>query len=449
MGTGERMMNAAEIIRGTLQTNPVVAVVSAMSSTIKTEGTTTLLLEACNRAGRGVNFDDPLEKLERNHVAAVREAVKDKALVGAMETFISEELTRLKSFLEALAVIREVSPRSQDMVMASGERMSAHLLATVLQDMGVEAEAVDLAHVVPETVWEVTPGLFRELQQIIGGLCTPTKTKVPVVTGFFGQMPGGLLKSVGRGYTDFTAALISAGLGREKTKEMQVWKEVDGIFTADPRKVPKAKVLDRITPAEAAELTYFGSEVLHPFTMEQVVDANIPIRMKNTFHPEGEGTLILPGEGNVDGGVTAVTAKGDITVFSIQSNRMFNAHGFMARVFQVLANHNVVVDLIATSEVSISCTVDQTGELHRAKKDLENLGTVAITPGKAILAMVGEGMKFSVGTAGKMFSTLGAAGVNIEMISQGASEINISCVVAEKDVETGLKSIHGSFLEGE
>ena len=226
-----------------------------------------------------------------------------------------------------------------------------------------------------------------------------------------------------------------------------MWKEVDGIFTADPRRVPAARVLERISPVEASELTYFGSEVLHPFTMERVVSARIPIRIKNTFNPSGAGTLIAPSARRAKARITAVTAKRGITIFSVESNRMYNAHGFMARVFKALEEHSVNVDLISTSEVSISCTVDRPDELARARPALETLGKVSVTPGRAILAMVGEGMKYAVGTAGRMFSTLGGNGINIEMISQGASEINISCVIKEDDVEKGLRVIHRAFLE--
>jgi aspartate kinase len=267
-----------------------------------------------------------------------------------------------------------------------------------------------------------------------------------VVTGFFGMVPGGLLRAVGRGYTDFTTALIAAGLGAREAEEMQVWKEVDGIYTADPRKVPTARVLARVSPAEAAELTYFGSEVLHPFTMERVVSARVPIRIKNTFRPDAPGTVISADSGTPSR-VTAVTAKRGVTVVTITSNRMVNAYGFLARVFSALEKHGVVVDLVSTSEVSISCTVERHDDAERARHDLEAVGQVQILPGRAILAMVGERMKFAIGTAGKMFSTLGTAGVNIELISQGASEINISCVVREDDVEKGLQAIHAAFVE--
>jgi aspartate kinase len=433
VGSEERLQNVAGIIAKTLQDHQVVAVVSARSGTTKAEGTTSLLLAAADGALSGAGYDGELKAIERLHGG---------------HAFVQSELQKLKAFLSAISVIKELSPRSQDIVLAVGERLSAFLVAQTLQARGIKARFVDLSDVVSEGEAQVDPAFFRRLQARLGDICKP-KDDVPVVTGFFGMVPGGLLPAVGRGYTDFTAAMIAAGLGRREAEELQVWKEVDGIFTTDPRKVTNARVLPRISPAEAAELTYFGSEVLHPFTMERVVAAAVPIRIKNTFHPEREGTVIAPYSPERPAGqITAVTAKRGICSLTITSNRMFNAHGFLARVFSVLERHSVVVDLVSTSEVSISCTIEKQADAERARADLEHLGSVSVLPGRAIVAIVGEGMKFAKGTAGKMFATLGAAAVNVEMISQGASEMNISCVVDESDVQRGVEAIHTAFALG-
>jgi aspartate kinase len=433
VGNAERLENVVDIIAKTLEDRPVIAVVSARSGTSKAEGTTSLLLAAAANALAGTSFEAELALIASNH---------------GRNGFVHRELEKLRGFLSAISVIKELSPRSQDNVLAVGERLSAYLLARALEARNVKARFVDLSTVVPEGEGQVDPVFFRRLQGRLAELCKPDGD-VPVVTGFFGMVPGGLLSAVGRGYTDFTAAMIAAGLGDREVEEMQVWKEVDGIFTTDPRKVASARVLPRISPAEAAELTYFGSEVLHPFTMERVVAANVPIRIKNTFHPERDGTVIAPyGAERPPGHVTAVTAKRGICSLTITSNRMFNAHGFLARVFSAFERHGVVVDLVSTSEVSISCTIEKLQDAEHARADLEQLGSVHISQGRAIVALVGEGMKFSLGTAGKMFATLGAAGVNVEMISQGASEMNISCVVDEKDAARGVEAIHEAFALG-
>jgi aspartate kinase len=446
VGNGERMRNVAGIIERTLAKNPVIAVVSAMSGTTKSEGTTSLLIAAADAARTGAPFTRELELIEQNHFKALGDSVRDAALRDEAKQFVTDELSRLKSFLDAISVIRELSPRSQDNVLAVGEKLSARILTAVLNDRGVKAVFTDLAHVISDDETAVNPAFFRRLQGQLGERCRPRVGEVPVVTGFFGMVPGGLLAAVGRGYTDFTTAMIAAGLGREQVDELQVWKEVDGIFTADPRKVPSARVLSSISPAEAAELTYFGSEVLHPFTMERVVSANVPIRIKNSFRPDAEGTVIAASPAGKTGRITAVTVKRGITVLTITSNRMYNAYGFLSRVFSALAEHGVVVDLVSTSEVSISCTVDRLPEPEKVRTALGEFGTVELTPGHAILAIVGEGMKLATGTAGKLFSTLGSAGVNIEMISQGASEINISCVVKEEQAVAGLNAVHDAFF---
>lgn len=451
VGTGERMRAVAEIIRKTRQGNPVIAVVSAMSGSVKSEGTTSLLLEASENAVTGQDYAAPLARIEKNHRQSLEEAVESDDIRREVGEWLLEELEKLNNILGAVEVLRELSPRSQDLLMATGERLSARLLTATLNDLGVSARCVDLTYSVPDGGKDVSPAFFQGLQKVFADICRPRNDEVPVVTGFFGMVPGGLLRAVGRGYTDFTTALISAGLGKGLAEEMQVWKEVDGIFTADPRRVPNARALPSISPSEASELTYFGSEVLHPFTMERVVAAEIPIRLKNTFHPDNPGTVIKTAGKKDDQSlsVTAVTAKRGITAATISSNRMFNAYGFLARVFGVLSDHGIVVDLVSTSEVSISFTVERGEDLELARKDLETLGTFSTNPGKAILAMVGEGMKFTVGTAGRMFSSLAQGGINIEMISQGASEINISCVIREEDAEKGLQVVHRMFLEQE
>jgi aspartate kinase len=241
--------------------------------------------------------------------------------------------------------------------------------------------------------------------------------------GFFGVVPGSLLQQIGRGYTDLCAALCAVGL---RASELQIWKEVDGIFTADPRKVPTARLLPRITPEEAAELTYYGSEVIHPFTMEQVIRAAIPIRMKNVENPKGHGTVIYPDDAapahadiepvpspslasNAQLGKlpTAVTIKDRILVLNVRSNRKTISHGFFARIFTVLDRHGIVVDLIATSEVHVSMAmhgVFRKGLLDRVLADLKALGEVSYKQDMAILSLVGKQMHNMVGVAGRMFT---------------------------------------------
>lgn len=279
------------------------------------------------------------------------------------------------------------------------------------------------------------------MTEVLREKITSCENRVPVITGFFGPIPGGLIDGeIGRGYTDLCAALIAVGM---KAEELQVWKEVDGIFTADPSKVPTARLLQTITPAEAAELTFYGSEVIHHLTMDQVIHADppIPIRIKNVKNPRGNGTIVVPdaklGVGTLSHNrhpstislrktpkrPTAVTIKDKICVINVHSNKRSISHGFFAKVFSILDKRQMSVDLISTSEVHVSLAIHSANisdeELQTAKVELEECGEVSIIKQMAILSLVGAEMKNMIGIAGRMFSTLGENNVNIEMISQG------------------------------
>jgi len=320
---------------------------------------------------------------------------------------------------------------------------------------------------------------YDDVVQAFGERIKECDSRVPVVTGFFGPIPGSLLHQVGRGYTDLCAALLAAGL---EASELQIWKEVDGIFTADPRKVPTARLISAISPEEAAELTYYGSEVVHPFTMDQAIRKSIPIRIKNVENPRGNGTVIRPNtEDNISSSATishpipepitsksfqnlireteatqrkrsptAVTIKENIVILNINSNRKSVSHGFLANIFRILDKFGVVVDLISTSEVHVSMAIEDyppKNIFERLIRELNHIGTVDIFRDMTILSLVGKEMRNMVGIAGKMFTTLAQGNINIEMISQGASEINISCVIRSRDAVKALNLIHQTCLQ--
>lgn len=283
---------------------------------------------------------------------------------------------------------------------------------------------------------------YKEMAATLEERILACEDRVPVVTGYFGTVPGGLMDGeIGRGYTDLCAALIAVAL---KAEELQIWKEVDGIFTADPTKVPTARLLPTITPSEAAELTFYGSEVIHHLTMDQVIHAQPPIklRIKNVKNSRGNGTIILPDPIPPPGQLrhsrsssalttrktpkrpTAVTIKDKIMVINVHSNKRSISHGFFAKVFSILDKRQLSVDLISTSEVHVSMAVHSPSipaeQMRKAREELEECGEVSIINKMAILSLVGAEMKNMIGVAGKMFSTLGEHNVNIEMISQGS-----------------------------
>jgi aspartate kinase len=374
----------------------------------------------------------------------------------------------LAKILQSAQHLEEVSRGVENKIISKGEKLACRYMVTLLQDKNVPAQFVDLSDVfkrynVPDLTED---GAYKELALAIGQEVIACGDKVPIITGYFGHVPEGLLHSIGRGYTDLCAALVAIGTS---ASELQIWKEVDGIFTADPRKVPTARLLPSVSPSEAAELTFYGSEVIHPFTMEQVIKARIPIRIKNVMNPRGTGTVILPDPESVNDPLrpklfrgrsssslstmnqpkrpTAVTIKHSIVVLNIHSNRRTRAHGFLANIFSILDRHHLSVDLISSSEVHVSMALHseysmlsgngaqtpgghlndsdelkiQDLRLHGAVEDLAKLGTVDLVADMAIVSLVGKQLKNMTGISGKFFSVLGDNNINIEMISQGSS----------------------------
>ncbi|GAQ09039.1 probable aspartokinase [Aspergillus lentulus] len=449
-------------------------------------GTTNRLLRAARDAENAQSHEyvSLVEAVRLEHVQVVEIQIKSETLRTQLISEINGECERVLKVLEAAQTLGEISARCVDKVISTGEKLSCRLMAAFLQDRGVDSQYVDLAEVIDFPIGSqgLDQDFYNNLATVLGRKIRDCEGRVPVVTGFFGTVPGGLLDQIGRGYTDLCAALVAVGV---HAKELQVWKEVDGIFTADPRKVPTARLLPAITPAEAAELTFYGSEVIHPFTMEQVIRARIPIRIKNVMNPKGDGTVIFPDstyelERTTPGHdprlfrtrspslmqrpkrPTAVTIKHKILVINVHSNKRSLSHGFFAGIFSVLDRWRLSIDLISTSEVHVSMAlhsempllngvgrdeyqiIDE--DLKGALNDLQKYGTVDIIPEMAILSLVGKQMKNMIGVAGRMFTTLGENNVNIEMISQGASEINISCVIEERDADRALNIIHTSMF---
>lgn len=451
LGTPERLKKVSAIIRDYRQHSSLIVVVSAMSSHTKAEGTTSRLIQAGELALAGKDFSACLDAIEQTHRVQLQSVLQHPEILQKIEKQIHTELQGLRSFLTAIQIIKEISPRSEDMIIGTGERLSAMLVAGMLQDQGIHAQYVNLSTIVDSSYSEIDVAFYQMLYKNFSQILPDTENMIPVVTGYFGFVPGGILENIGRGYTDLTSALMAAAT---HAQELQIWKEVDGIFTADPRKVKNAQVLSMISPTEAAELTFFGSEVLHPFTMEQAMKANVPIRIKNTLAPHQQGTVIIPNshsnpQTQSNKQATAATTKFPISILNIYSNRMLHSTGFLSKVFDILKSHHIVVDLISTSEVNISCTLPHKEEYEALITELSTLGTVTLKPHYAIISLVGENMILAPGTAAKMFSALAKQNINIEMITQGASEINISCVVKEEVAIQALQTIHQTFLESE
>ncbi|CAL3966023.1 unnamed protein product [Diplocarpon coronariae] len=487
---GKFPVNIAEdIVRAGLASNKIAVVCSARSTGKKVEGTTSRLLEifgvleAVNavKDTESVHYESLVAEYERlvqivceDHVLAARGHIRDKGIQDSVARQIEDECKEIIEYrIAAERWHLEIDGRSKDRIVSFGEKLSCRFLAALLQDRGVAAEFVDLSDVVNTKLGRgLDLTFYKSLAAALREKVLACEDRVPVLTGYFGTVPGGLMDGeIGRGYTDLCASLVAVGMTAE---ELQVWKEVDGIFTADPTKVPTARLLQTITPAEAAELTFYGSEVIHHLTMDQVMHATPPIqiRIKNVKNPRGNGTIVLPdvklssnqllrsrNASTVSLRVTpkrptAVTIKDKISVINVHSNKRSISHGFFAKVFRILDERQLSVDLISTSEVHVSMAIHSANildeDLEKAKKELEECGEVSILHKMAILSLVGAEMKNMIGIAGKMFSTLGENNVNIEMISQGASEINISCVIDAYEATRAMNILHTNlftFLE--
>lgn len=477
---------AVDIVKKYNQNNQIAVVCSARSTQTKSEGTTTRLLLAAELAtdDKEDEFKHVLKLIKDDHIANAERSIKDQALREDLIEDTINEINNVERLLDACCVIGEISPRSLDNIMSCGEKLSCLFMTALLNDNDVPAHYINLSNIINELDYNnntnltnnersLDPFFYKQLaKRMADEILNLEPGVVPVLTGFFGPVPGGLLNSVGRGYTDLCAAVCAVGLA---ANELQIWKEVDGIFTADPRKVKSARLLKSVTPDEAAELTYYGSEVIHPFTMEQVINARIPIRIKNVMNPNGEGTIIYPDNIGKKGEETpphppvsldtlptdyfnkqklkiptAVTAKSDIAVVNIHSNKKTLSHGFLANVFGTLDRHKTVVDLISTSEVHVSMAVnyfkDKRKSFLAVIEDLKKFGNVDVTYDLSIVSLVGIHMKQLIGTAGAMFKILADERINIEMISQGANEINISCVINKDDVIKALNALHDKLL---
>ncbi|KAF2766785.1 aspartate kinase [Teratosphaeria nubilosa] len=473
----------------------IAVVCSARSTGTKAEGTTNRLLRAARDAEQSgsMEYVKIVKAIEEDHIAAGKRDVSSEAIVHNYSQAVSRECDVLQKILQSAQFLQAVTNQTMDMVMSVGEKLSCLYMTALLQDRGAKAVYVDLSEVVPFAPAKSGLGddFYLQLSTALGDkVRSYGDDAVPVLTGYFGKVPGGLLEQIGRGYTDLCAALIAVGL---RARELQIWKEVDGIFTADPRKVPTAKLLDAVTPSEAAELTFYGSEVIHPFTMDQVIKAAIPIRIKNVMNPRNQGTVIFPDPADTlihtrpglfrnrsvsnllaDAASplatpkrpTAVTIKPQITVLNVHSKKRTRAHGFLMSIFSTLDAHGLSVDLISSSEVHVSMALHsensllsghgeeelqiQSAALRGAVDDLAKWGDIDLVPDMAIISLVGRQLRSMVGISGRFFSTLGENGINIEMISQGASEINISCVIEEREANRALNVVHTNlftFLE--
>jgi len=441
VGSPERIRSLAERVRERLTQHPVV-VVSALS------GVTDLLVRGAQLAlARDSDYESVVFQVLDRHHAAIRELLP----AGPAQTRLLDHLEATAAELRALYTgvyhLAELTARTLDAISGIGERLSYEIVASALDHLGVAARAVDARGVIvtDETFGRATP-LMDETTTAAARTVRPLVEQrvVPVLPGFIGSTRKGVATTLGRGGSDWSAAAIGAALGAD---EIQIWTDVDGMMTVDPRVVPSARVIPEVSFDEAAELAYFGAKVLHPATIKPAVERGIPVRILNSLNPAAPGTLIAGRvEGAERGEPRAIAFKKGIAVILIAQPRMLMAYGFVARVFEVFDRHRTPVDLIATSEVSISLTVDDPQAAPAVQEELASLGDVKVLGTMAIVSIVGRGFIRQPGLAARVFQALRE--VNVVMISFGASDVNLSFVVAEADAERAVHLLHREFFEG-
>jgi aspartate kinase len=431
VGDPTRIANLCDIVSHSLQRRPVV-VVSAASKV------TDMLLTAARHAKDGRVDASPIEARVTDLLAAFD---LDAAIVH-------RELAALREALEAIAALGDVTPELLDAVASFGERVSARGIAATLRKRGVDAvhaDAFDLGMLTDANFGGAEPLLESADLLRAGVTALVAEGKVPVVTGFIGRTLDGRVSTLGRGGSDYSAAIIGAAVHAD---EIEIWTDVPGVMSADPRVAPDARTIPVLSFREAAELAYFGAKVLHPKTIHPAVKRGIPVRVKNTFHPEHPGTVITAEGDTAARGVRALAHKRGIRSVNVVSTRMLLAHGFLAKIFEVFARHRVVVDLVSTSEVSVSCTVDKDDGLDAAVRELRTYGDVTVTTDLALVCIIAAGLLEDPGPCARVFGVLAEENIPAQLLSMGASAINLSLIVPDAHAERAVKSLHRALFAG-
>ncbi len=426
------------VAREAARTGAPVVVVSAMS------GVTDQLLAAvaCAEAGDGA--------AATSHVWTIRDrhrVVVDALLPGESADAVLDALERgwrdTATILHAMAVLREVSAKSRDAVVSMGEVASSQLVAAALPHLGVPAACVDVRHVLVTddthgAAQPDQPATAQRLRELVlphvhGGSAV-------VLGGFVGATKDGATTTLGRGGSDYSASLFGAGL---RASAIQIWTDVDGMLTADPRIVPGVRPLPSLSFAEASELAYFGAKVLHPSTIAPAVTDGIPVRILNSHRPEVPGTTITAAPPLPDAPVTGLACKRDITVVDIRSTKMLAAYGFMRRVFEVFERHRTSVDVITTSEVSVSITIDDKRNLAAIVADLSEFSDVVVEHDMALLCAVGERLRLEPGVSARVLGALEP--FPLRMVSQAGARRNLTVVLPQQHLQPAMSLLHDRF----
>ncbi len=430
----EMIDKALDIAESHLDRAPVL-VASAMARV------TDALVEITRAASAG-NEERAREVLDqqRTHHFAVAEAFLAGQRLERARARLEHHFGELSSLIRGLSLLRECTPRSTDAILSFGELLSTALIALRAEERGIDTELLDARDFVrTDDHFTAASPLFEVTNRLIREHVKPRAGKLIVTQGFIARTESGATSTLGRGGSDYSSTIIGAALGAE---EVQIWTDVNGIMTSDPRVVSNARTIDRISYNEAAELAYFGAKVVHPSTIQPAVETGIPVLVMNTGDPKGPGTTIVA---RADGrGLRAIAGKKGITLIHVASTRMLNAYGFLSRIFATFEMHQTPVDLIATSEVSVSMSIDNTQALAAIVPELEEIGLVGVEDELAIICLVGQDLWKQPAFIARVFGAL--KDTPVRMVSLGSSDINLSLVVPGKMLNTAIQILHREFF---
>jgi aspartate kinase len=416
-----------------------VVVVSAMSRV------TDQLLRLAMEASRGERpaIGPSVDELRARHLAVV-EALVTPAARDQAKRLVDEQIEELRAMLTALSILREASPRSLDGVASAGELLSSRVVAAAIESAGMPSAWVDARRaIVTDDHYTAAAPLMTESAAALEREVRPhlDSGRVPVMGGYVGATVEGVATTLGRGGSDYSAAIVGAGLG---VAEIQIWTDVDGMLTADPRVVAAPRVVSHLSFGEASELAYFGAKVLHPSTILPAVADDIPVRILNSRKPEAAGTLITAKPPQNDRPIAALACKRNVTVVEVTSTRMLMAHGFLRRLFEVFERYRTAVDVVTTSEVSVSVTIDDDRRLADIVPALREFAEVAVEPDMALLCAVGENLRADPAFGLRMLG--GLEGVPLRMVSQASSRRNLTVVLRDADVARAMSRLHDSWF---
>jgi aspartate kinase len=455
VGDASCIARAAQIIAQASREASLVVVVSAMN------GVTNRLVAAANRAEAGDREEGAklAGDLHNQQEPALKSLIQSHERRATVMSQLNEVLAEAQRLCGGTALLRELTPRSLDSISSVGERLAAPLLAGALTELGVQAAAIDATELIVTDAHHGSAEPVRDLTRARSeSRLRPLLQQgiIPVVTGFIGATTEGVLTTLGRGGSDYSATILAAALGAD---EVIIWTDVDGVLTADPRLVPDACTIPEISYREAAELAYFGAKVLHPKTLRAVMEAGIPVWIRNSFAPERSGTKITPQGLTNGGGVKALTAMSDVALISIGGPGIIGVPDMVGRTFSTTAavRSNVLLISQSSSQNDI-CFIVSSADARRTVEALReefsqdlahhNVEHITLAPKIAIVAVVGENMRGIPGVAGRTFNALGRGNVNIIAIAQGSSESNISFVVENDSMKTALAALHREFNLG-